>query len=99
MQHFLTLAPLKLPHRYIPITAAGCTVLFLTHRAMAMTGGFELPFHLITDGATKTAASIRHVRFPRIDVLFMLLENRGTERSKNDLSVPILTILKRKICF
>jgi len=29
---------------------------------------------VITNGATKTAARIRHVRFPRIDVLFMLLE-------------------------
>jgi hypothetical protein len=96
MQHFLTMTPFKLPDRYIPITAAGCAVLFLTHRAMAVTGGFELTVHVITNGATKTAARIRHVRFPHIDVLFMLLENRGTERSKNDLSVPSL---KRKICF
>jgi len=55
---------------------------------MAVTAGYELTVDVITNGATKTAARIRHVRFPRIDVLFMLLENRGTERSKNDLSVP-----------
>jgi hypothetical protein len=69
---------------YIPITAAGCTVLFLTHGAMTMTGGFELTVHVITNGATKTAACIRHVRFPLFDVLSMVLENLGTERSKNE---------------
>jgi hypothetical protein len=52
MQQWLTTKPLKLPNRYIPVTAASCTVLFLTHGAMAMTGGFELTVHLITNGAT-----------------------------------------------
>jgi hypothetical protein len=84
MQQWLTAKPLKLLDGYIPVTAASCTVLFLTHGAMAMTAGYELTVNLITNGATKTATCIRHVRFPLIDILFMVLENLGTERSKNE---------------
>lgn len=95
-QPLLAANPLKLHDSNVSVTAAGCTVLFLTHGAMAVTAGYKLTDNSITNGATKTAARIRHVRFPHIGVLSMVLEILRTERSKSDLCVPHLKI---KTCF